>query len=152
MDELINEVLGGFYQPERIHTTHVEPRTNLICDVTFEFPPYERTVQDMGHAGMSQMHEGLVEGLYCVIGNAIRKGAIQKPISFQAFLARRKDALFVRESLTFRRQLREKEPATLTLSITDVQRKMRGKYYAVIVAVQGFLRGEVECWLKNTEM
>lgn len=143
---LAKDILSSFYKEERIHTQTVVPLGGGAVAVTFRFPPYERTRSDMGHVGMSQMHEALVEGLYCAIGYAIDRQEFPIPFDIRAYIRRMAEALFVRESFTFRRMLRAGEEATLTLRVEEAT--MRRRYYAVLVTVDGFMRGEVECWLQ----
>ncbi|PIR48813.1 hypothetical protein COU80_03930 [Candidatus Peregrinibacteria bacterium CG10_big_fil_rev_8_21_14_0_10_55_24] len=146
----VPEFLEGLYREDKVHTRSVELLDDGRCRVHFIFAPYDRTVEPMGHVGMSQMHEALVEGLYCSIGHAIQSGSVETPIDFQTFLRTRLQALFMRENVQFRKMLRPQEEATLTFAVREVQTKMRGAYYAVTCVVEGFLRGEVECWLPMT--
>lgn len=89
--------------------------------------------------------------MLCTVGHAIKTGEVESPIDFQSFLRKRLSTLFMREDIQFRKLLKPNENATLTLTVTDVQRKLRNKYYAVTVTVEGFMRGEVEGWLPINE-
>lgn len=54
--------------------------------------------------------------------------------------------------ITFvRKLLKANVEAKLIFEITGVQKKLRGQYHAVTITVDGFIRGEVECWLKTEE-
>jgi hypothetical protein len=146
------KVLGGYYQEEHIHTRHVAscdlPNGNKALRISMAFPPYKRTLRDQGHVGMSQMHEGLVEGLYCVVADAIMRGVIEAIQDLEIFVASQmKDCLFMREELTFRRMLKANEEGSLTLSVRSVGEALRQRYHSIIIEVDGFMRGEVECWL-----
>lgn len=144
---LAADILGSYYKSEHIHTQNVVPLNDGKIELTFQFPPYERTVADQGHVGMSQMHEALVEGLYCTIGYAIERQHVPAPITLQTFIRRMAEALFMRESLSFRKMLKAGESATLTMKIGEAKEVLRQRYYSVTVHIDGFMRGEAECWL-----
>jgi hypothetical protein len=149
---LSEQILGSFYKPEAIHTKSVEKIGKGTIKVRYNFSPYERTINDMGHVGMSQMNEALVEGLYCAIGYAIEDGDIQTTLDIGSYIRRMTDALFVRENLSFRTLLKPGENAELTIEIVGVREEMRGRYYGVTAKVtDGFIRGEAECWLNKNE-
>ncbi len=97
---------------------------------------------------MSQMHEAILEGLYCSIGQAIKNRAIDTPIDFPTFQTKKLDTIYFRENFSFRRMLKANEPAELTFKVVKVEeKKLRRHFYAVTVEIDGFMRGEVECLL-----
>ncbi len=150
--ELSEQILGSFYKPEVIHTKSVERIGKGKVKVMYAFPDYHRTIVDMGHVGMSQMNEGLVEGLYCAIGYAIEEGHLNVEANIQSFIRRMAEALFMKQNISFRKMLKPQEQATLIITVTEqVQEKIRGQYYAVVSHIDGFMRGEVECWLPKKE-
>ncbi|MDD5041097.1 MAG: hypothetical protein PHX87_00235 [Candidatus Peribacteraceae bacterium] len=150
--ELSERILGGFYKRDAIHTKSVQRIGKGTVRVTYQFPSYHRTVEDMGHVGMSQMNEALVEGLYCAIGYAIESGDVQGKMDIASYTRRMAQALFMSQNISFRKMLKPGEEAQLTIEVVGIQEKMRGKYYAVTLRVQGFMRGEVECWLSKDEV
>lgn len=149
--EHIKEVLGSFYKPEVVHTQKVEKIAPRSVKATYVFPEYHRTQQSMGHIGVSQMTEGLVEGLYCVIAQAIEDNELDTPVDIATYIRRMADALFMRQELSYRKLLEPGEEAELTFEILKTKEELRGKYFSVTVAVKGFIRGEVDCWLPKEE-
>ena len=149
---LAKAILGSGYKEEKIHTHSIVPLGNATVEATFVFPPYDRSLRDLDHVGVSQMHEALVEGLYCAVGYALERGEITLPFDLQTFIQTKMQAsLFMREQLSFRKLIKPGEEARLTLTVTAIQEKMHGKYISVTVSIQGFMRGEAECWLRKTE-
>jgi len=71
-DQIVQKILGDLYKPEKILTQKVEQIGPGIIKVAFVFPPYERTIQPLDHVSMSQMHEAILEGLYCSIPLGMR--------------------------------------------------------------------------------
>ena len=65
-------MLGDLYKPEIILAQKVEQIGPGTIKVSFVFPPYERTIQSLDHVSMSQMHEAILEGLYCSISFGMR--------------------------------------------------------------------------------
>jgi hypothetical protein len=148
MDIIIQEILGDLYKPEKILTQSIA-FNNESVKITYSFPPYERTIQSMNHVSMSQMHEAILEGLYCTIGLAIKNRTITV-IDFQTFLEKRLDTIYYRENFFFRKMLKANNPADLIFSITDVsEKKLRKTFYSVTIQVSGFIRGETECLLEK---
>jgi hypothetical protein len=151
-DPVVQEILGDLYKPEKILAQKVEQISDGKISVTFLFPPYERTIQPLEHVSMSQMHEAVLDGLYCTIGQAIKTRAIDTPIDFQMFQARRLDSIYFRENFSFRKMLKVNEPAELTFEVVHVEEKrLRKKFYSIVIRIDGFLRGEVECLLEKPE-
>jgi len=151
-DPIVQETLGDLYKPEKILAQKVEQIGVGEIKVTFVFPPYERTIQPLDHVSMSQMHEAVLDGLYCSIGQAIKSRAIDTPIDFQMFQAKKLDSIYFRENFSFRRMLKSNEPAELTFKVVSVEeKKIRKTFYSVMVEVDGFMRGEVECLLEKPE-
>lgn len=151
-DPVVQEILGDLYKPDKILAQKVENTGLGEVKITFVFPPYERTLQPLDHVSMSQMHEALLDGLYCSIGQAIKDGTISKPIDFETFQKRKLDSIFYRESLTFRKMLTANEPSELTFKIIKVEEKKLVRLFsAVTVQIDGFMRGEVECLLEKPE-
>ncbi len=149
---LIQEILGTLYKLEKILAQKVEEIGIGEIKVTFVFPPYERTIHPLDHVSMSQMHEAVLDGLYCSIGHAIKSNAINIPIDYQMFQAKKLDSIYFRENFSFRRMLKANEPAELTFKVVSVEeKKIRKAFYSVIVKVDGFMRGEVECLLEKLE-
>src|SRR3989339_339872 len=109
-DPIVQETLGDLYKPEKILAQKVEQIGVGEIKVTFVFPPYERTIQPLDHVSMSQMHEAVLDGLYCSIGQAIKSRAIDTPIDFQMFQAKKLDSIYFRENFSFRRMLKSNEP------------------------------------------
>lgn len=145
--ELSDRILGSLYKPEVIHTKAVERIDTKKVKVTYVFPPYQRTLKDMGHVGMSQMNEGLVEGLYCAIGYAIEHGDIQTTADIESYIRSMAKALFIRQDISFRTMLKAGDRAELFIEVAEVREAMRGKFHSVVSKITGFMRGEVECWL-----
>ena len=151
-DPIVQETLGDLYKPEKILAQTVEQLGDGEFKVSFVFPPYERTIQPLDHVSMSQMHEAVLDGLYCSIGQAIKNRAIDTPIDFQTFQANKLDSIYFHENFSFRKMLKANEPAELTFKIVNVEeKKMRKTFYSVTVQVDGFMRGEVECLLEKPE-
>ena len=151
-DPIVQETLGDLYKPEKILAQKVEQVGAGEIKVTFVFPPYERTIQPLDHVSMSQMHEAVLDGLYCSIGQAIKNRAIDTPIDYQMFQAKKLDSIYFRENFSFRKILKTNEPAELTFKIVNIEeKKMRKTFYSVTVEVDGFMRGEVECLLEKPE-
>jgi hypothetical protein len=113
-DHVVEEILGDLYKPEKILAQKVEKVGVGEIKVTFVFPPYERTIQPLDHISMSQMHEAVLEGLYCSIGQVIKDHDIDTPIDFQMFQAKKLDTIYFRENFSFRKMLKANEPAELT--------------------------------------
>ncbi len=145
--ELSEKILGSFYKPEVIHTKAVQKIGKGEITVTYIFPPYQRTLQNMDHVSMTQMNEGLLEGLYSAIGYAIEAGEISAAMDLATYIRSMAQALFMKEEISYRKMLKAGEEAELQIKVVNVQQKMRGKYIAVTLTVEGFMRGEVECWL-----
>lgn len=151
-DPVVKETLGDLYKPEKILAQKVEQIGDGEINVTFVFPPYDRTIEPLDHVSMSQMHEAVLDGLYCSIGQAIKTGAIDTPIDFQMFQAKKLDSIYFRENFSFRKMLKANEPAELTFKVVNVEeKKLRKTFYSVTVEVDGFMRGEVECLLEKPE-
>ena len=151
-DPVVQETLGDLYKPEKILAQKVEQIGVGEIKVTFVFPPYERTIQPLDHVSMSQMHEAVLDGLYCSIGQAIKNRAIDTPIDYQMFQAKKLDSIYFRENFSFRKMLESNEPAELTFKVVNVEeKKLRKTFYSVTVQVDGFMRGEVECLLEKPE-
>ncbi|PJC53738.1 MAG: hypothetical protein CO029_01245, partial [Candidatus Magasanikbacteria bacterium CG_4_9_14_0_2_um_filter_41_10] len=147
-DPIVQEILGTLYKTEKILAQKVEQIGVGEIKVTFVFPPYERTIQPLDHVSMSQMHEAVLDGLYCSIGQAIKNRVIDTPIDFQMFQAKKLDSIYFRENFSFRRMLKSNEPAELIFKVVSVEeKKIRKTFYSVTVEVDGFMRGEVECLL-----
>lgn len=148
LDPTVKEILGDLYKSEKILARKVEELETGGVAVTFVFPTYERTIAALDHVSMSQMHEAVLEGLYCAIGTAIKKGEGTLPIDFATFQANKLNAIFYQEKFSFHTMLKANEPAQLTFKVSYVgEKKARREYYSVIVTVDGFMRGEVECLL-----
>ena len=151
-DPIVQETLSDLYKPEKILAQKVEQIGVGEIKVTFVFPPYERTIQPLDHVSMSQMHEAVLDGLLCSIGQAIKNRAIDTSIDFQMFQAKKSDSIYYRENFSFRRMLKSNEPAELTFKVVSVEeKKIRKTFYSVMVEVDGFMRGEVECLLEKPE-
>ena len=151
-DPVVKETLGDFYKPEKILAQKVEQIGDGKFKVTFVFPPYERTLKPLDHVSMSQMHEAVLEGLYCSIGQAIKNRAIDTPIDFQSFQTNKPNAIYFRENFSFRKMLEANEPAELTFEVVNVEEKKISKiFYSITVKINGFMRGEVECLLEKPE-
>jgi acyl dehydratase len=101
---------------------------------------------------MLQMHEAVLEGLYCCIGQAIKTRTIDMPINFETYQKKKLEAIYFRENLTFRKMLKPNEPAELTFEIIGVtEKKIRRTFYSVTIRINGFMRGEVECLFEKPE-
>lgn len=152
IDPVVQETLSDLYKPEKILAQKVEQINDSEIKVTFVFPPYERTIQPLDHVSMSQMHEAVLDGLYCSIGQAIKSRAIDTPIDYQMFQAKKLDSIYFHENFSFRRMLKANEPAELIFKVVNVEeKKIRKTFYSVTVKVDGFMRGEVECLLEKPE-
>lgn len=147
--KLSERILGSLYKPECILTKAVEKTGKGEVKVTYVFPPYHRTLEDLGHIGMSQIQEGIIEGLYCAVGYAIDSGDIETTVSIEKYIRNLAHAIFRHENITFQKMLTAGEEAELIFHINDVQQKLRGDYYIVTLDIQGFLRGEVKCLMKK---
>lgn len=147
-DPTIAEILGTYYKPEKILAQAIEKVSANKYKISYFFPTYERTINPQGHVSMSQMHEAIMEGLYCSIGEAIREGTLNIGIDMETFLKKRSEAIYFREEFSFRQMLKENEPAELTFEIIKVEEKtLVKKFYSITIRVSGFIRGEVECLL-----
>ena len=151
-DPVVREILGDLYKAEKIFAQKVEHLGAGEIKVTFVFPQYERTVEPLDHVSMSQMHEAILEGLYCCIGEAIKSGAMETPIEFESFQANKSRAIYFEEKFSFRKMLKANEPAELKFKVINVEEKRLLKsFYAVTVKIDGFMRGEVTCLLEKTD-
>jgi len=151
-DPIVQENLGNLYKQEKILAQKVEQISEGEFKITFKFPPYERTIQPLDHVSMSQMHEAVLDGLYCSIGQAIKNQAIDTPIDFQTFQENKLDSIYFRENFSFRRMLKANEPAELTFRVIKVEeKKIRKTFYSITVQIDGFMRGEIECLLEKPE-
>jgi len=151
-DPVVQETLGDLYRPEKILAQKVEQLGDKEFKITFVFPPYERTIKPLDHVSMSQMHEAVLDGLYCSIGQSIKNRAIDTPIDFKTFQANKLDSIYFRENFSFRKMLKANEPAELKFKVVNVEKKKIQKtFYAVTVQINGFMRGEVECLLEKPE-
>lgn len=152
IDPIVQETLGDYYKPEKILAQTVEQISEGEYKITFVFPPYERTIEPMDHVSMLQMHEAVLEGLFCSIGQAIKNGGFETPIDYEQFQGYKENAIYFRENFSFRKMLKPNEPANLTFKIVKVEEKKLGKaFYSVTVKIDGFMRGEVECLLEKPE-
>ncbi|MEX2029149.1 MAG: hypothetical protein WD963_01560 [Candidatus Paceibacterota bacterium] len=151
-DPIVEETLGDLYKSEKILAQKIDEIGRGEIKVTFVFPPYERTIKPLDHVSMSQMHEAVLEGLYCSIGQAIKTRAIDTPIDFQMFQEKKLDSIYFRENFSFRKMLKANEPAELTFKVVNVEeKKIRKTFYSVTVQIDGFMQGEVECLLEKPE-
>lgn len=151
-DPAIQEILGDLYKSKKILAQKVEQISADEYKIEFVFPPYERSLQIPDHVSMAQMHEAILDGLFCSIGLAIKNRAIDTLIDFQTFKNKLYNAIYFRENFSFRKMLKVNEPAELTFKVANVEEKtIRKTFYAITVKVDGFMRGEVECLLERPE-
>ncbi len=149
---IIQEILGDLYRKDKILTQRIEDVGNKKIKVIFRFPAYNRTINKLDHVSMSQMHEAVLEGLYIVVGQAIKNNVTESLIDFQTFQKRKLDMIYFRENFSFRRMLKPDEEAELFFEISEVKEKRLIRYfYSVIVKINGFIKGEVECLLEKDE-
>jgi hypothetical protein len=154
-DPVVGEILCDFYHEDKIITQSVEQLAPNEYQITYIFPPYERTKVPLGHVSMVQMHEAILEGLYCTIGSAIKAGFIETSIDFQTFQQLKPEFLYFEENLKFRRLLQPGEPAQLMFTILAVEDiRLVKQFHSVRVGIRGFISGEVNCLLEkqNTGM
>ncbi len=149
-DPIVEEFLCDIYKPEKIFAQKIEQKNEGEVSVTFVFPEYERTIRPIDHVSMAQMHEAVMEGLYCAIGHAIRNKYIDAPINYNHFQENKMNSIYFRENFSFRRMLKANEPSELTFKIIKVEeKKIRRSFYSITVQVKGFIKGEVECLLEK---
>ena len=151
-DSVVKETLGDLYKPEKILAQKVEQVGDNEFKVIFEFPPYDRTIETLNHVSMSQMHEAILDGALCSIGQVLKNQSIDTDLSYQEFMDRRQDTIYYRENFFFRKMLKANEPAELTFQIVNVEeKKLRRTFYSVTIKVDGFMRGEIEALLEKDE-
>ncbi len=151
-DSIVQEILGDLYKQEKILAQKVEQIGDNKFKVTFEFPPYDRTIEPLNHVSMSQMHEAILDGALCSIGQALKNKSVETDLGYQEFMNRRQDTIYYHENFSFRKMLKANEPAELTFQIVSVEeKKLRRTFYSVTIKIIGFMRGEIEALLEKAE-
>ncbi len=149
-DPIIQEILGDLYKPEKILAKKVEQVSEGEFKITFEFPPYDRTIEPLDHVSMSQMHEAVLDGALCAIGQVLKNQSIKTNLDYQEFMDRRQDIIYYRENFSFRKMLKANESTELIFQIVNVEeKKLRRTFYSATIKIDGFMRGEIEALLEK---
>ena len=146
-DPVIDAILKPFYRPDRILAQKVEQIDGKNCKVTFKFPAYGKTIQQLDHVSVVQMQEAVVEGLYIAIGLAVKNNPTLSNLTFEEFEKRLGDVLYVQDEASYRQKLPPESEATLTFKVLDP--RLKGGLTAVTVEVDGFTRRKVTCFLTS---
>ncbi len=143
--ELIGEILGGLYKPEEILSQDLSIIDHEKYQVTFVFPLYERTVEQLYHVSNVQIAAAKTEGLYLAIGCAIKEGLVEGMETYEDFINNRPSYLLYKENITYRKMLEFNKPYALTFSINEIGlKKIRKTFKSVKIKISGFLSGEIE--------
>ena len=149
-DGVIEEILGDLYKAEHILAKSMECIGDKEYKMTYKFPSYSRTIDSLDHVSMSQIHEAILEGALCSVGQSIKSGMLEIELCFTEFMDRRKDTIYFRENFTFRKILKAGVLYELDFKVIDVKEKrLRKIFYSFVVSVNGFMRGEFEALLEK---
>lgn len=143
----IPEVLTTFYKAEKIHTRHVEAVDGRTIKSTFVFPEYDRTIEPLGHVSMAQIHEALLEAIYCVIQHAIETGPENFDATVDDYLNSRNLAIYKSEAINFKQMLQPGQSATLEVKLESVELSESGRFRKAKVIFSGFIEGNSTCLL-----
>lgn len=147
---LIKDVLGDFYHNDTLLLRSIKQESNNKFMAMYIFDTYQKTIDALSHVSMLQMHEALLEGLYCCIGKVIKDKVFPVQLNYETFLRKRDEAIYYRENLTFKKMLNPGDTACLKFLVKAVsEKKSIRDYYSIIVSVKGFVRGETECLLEK---
>lgn len=144
---IIEFALGGLFNDSSILAQSVQLLRGSVVRVTFIFPPYLRTVEDLGHISANQINEAIIEGMNCAIAQLIAEDVLDLPVSLNWYRKHWADWIVSRQFIEYRKMLRPYQPAALEFEVSAIERrKFRREFYCLTMAVDGFVRGEID-WL-----
>ncbi len=151
--DILEIALGGLFREESILTRSLRSLAGGVVEVSFIFPDYERTVDDLGHVSANQINEAIVEGMNCSIAQAIAEGRFPLPVDLQWYRAHWSDWIVSRQFVEYRKMIQPAQVARLQFSILGVELKsFKREFYRLTMGLNGFLRGEVDWLIESTHI
>jgi galactitol-specific phosphotransferase system IIC component len=150
ISDLIEVVLFSFYKKEVVHlkmATKKESSVDIEYNFEFIFKEYTRTLENLGHVSMAQIHEAIMEAMYIIAADFI-KNSTEKIFTIDDFKIKMKNAIYYKEEITFKKMLDQDTPVQLGASIIKFgEKKSKNNFYIMKVSFSGFIKGEVTCLL-----
>lgn len=145
------DILYNIYHKDTLLTQKVEQIEDKVFIIYYVFPTYSKMILKLPHVSMLQMHEALLEGLYCCFGKVLKDKIFPIEYNYDSYIKDSLHVIYFKENLRFTKLIKANKEVYLVFSVKNIgHKKIAKSFYSGIVGIDGFVIGEIECLIEKS--
>ena len=146
-DQVVVAALKNLYKNDRILARSVERLDANSCAVSFVFPAYDKTIEDMGHVSVVQINEAILEAIFCALYLRVSEETLHPDASGDWYLSSMLEWIAFSQNVTYRKMICDGQNSSIIVSGLSLgEKKIRKQFLSLTGELSGYVSGDFE-WL-----